>query len=311
MQIEPYQPINKTEWDSFISSSKNGTFLFERDYMDYHADRFTDCSLIVRNRSKIIAVVPANMEGDVIYSHQGLTYGGVIIGPKMTTPLFMEVFDEIVEAVKALGASSLVYKTVPSIYHKLPAEEDRYAFFLRNANLIRRDVLSVIRTSSTAPVQKRRMRGTRQAKEAHLSVGESDKWSDFWQILEGRLVSRYAAIPVHSLDEINLLHTQFPENIRLFVTSRGSEVLAGCVVYLTDRVAHAQYIAASDEGLSSGALDALFHQLITVHFRDTEYFDFGISNEKMGRYLNSGLVEYKEGFGARTVVHDHYELDIT
>ena len=39
-------------------------------------------------------------------------------------------------------------------------------------------------------------------------------------------------------------------------------------------------------------------------------FDFGISTEQGGRYLNEGLIFQKEGFGARTVVYDTYELNI-
>lgn len=41
-----------------------------------------------------------------------------------------------------------------------------------------------------------------------------------------------------------------------------------------------------------------------------KYFDFGISNENNGRFLNRGLIAQKEGFGARTIVHDFYELSI-
>ena len=58
-EIERYTPAKKDEWDQFVRQSKNGTFLFLRDYMDYHSDRFADFSLVARDGEKIIAVLPA------------------------------------------------------------------------------------------------------------------------------------------------------------------------------------------------------------------------------------------------------------
>ena len=49
IQVARYDKSQETEWNSFIGCSKNGTFLFNRGYMDYHADRFTDASLGFRD----------------------------------------------------------------------------------------------------------------------------------------------------------------------------------------------------------------------------------------------------------------------
>jgi hypothetical protein len=311
MQIEFYQQTNKVEWDDFVSYSKNGTFLFRRDYLDYHADRFSDYSLIARNENQIVALLPANIENGVVYSHQGLTYGGMVTSFTMTTPLFISIFEKLLDFIARQDASRIVYKTVPSIYHKIPAEEDRYALFLKDARLVRRDVLSVIIAGNNVPKQKRRMRGASRARKEGLEIHEGNHWAEFWPVLEARLKSSHQVAPVHSLEEIARLKDLFPKNIRLFVASRADEILAGCVIFQTDTTAHAQYIAASPEGQSNGALDLLFHQLINDVFQDTQYFDFGISNEEMGRVLNDGLIEFKEGFGARAIVHDHYELDLS
>jgi hypothetical protein len=310
MQVEIYQKSNKSEWDEFVSSSKNGTFLFKRDYMDYHADRFTDYSLIVRIENRIVALLPANRENEVVHSHQGLTYGGLIVNSAMTTTLYLLVFGELLEFLARQNVSSIIYKTVPGIYHKAPAEEDRYALFLHGARLICRDVLSVVSASNEMPVQKRRIRGAKSAEKSGLIISESRDWSGFWHILGERLKSRHQVSPVHSLDEILHLNALFPDNIRLFVALDGGKALAGCVIFHTAMAAHAQYIASSQEGQSKGALDLLFHQLIYEEFQDTQCFDFGISNEQKGRVLNGGLIDFKEGFGARAVVHDHYELDL-
>ncbi len=47
MTIIPYSINRKETWDAFVQASKNGTFLLQRNFMDYHSDRFFDCSLLI------------------------------------------------------------------------------------------------------------------------------------------------------------------------------------------------------------------------------------------------------------------------
>jgi hypothetical protein len=76
-------------------------------------------------------------------------------------------------------------------------------------------------------------------------------------------------------------------------------------------VARAQYIAADERARELGGLDFLFSYLITEVYEQKPFFDLGSSDEADGMYLNRGLIDQKEGFGARAVVHDHYELQLT
>ena len=46
--------------------------------MEYHNDRFEDFSLMVYKNGKLIALLPANKKDNIVYSHQGLSYGGVV-----------------------------------------------------------------------------------------------------------------------------------------------------------------------------------------------------------------------------------------
>lgn len=81
LHVELYTAAMKEEWDAFVDSSRNATFLLRRDYMDYHSDRFTDCSLIVRHGDKPVALLPASRHGSEARSHGGLTYGGLVLPP--------------------------------------------------------------------------------------------------------------------------------------------------------------------------------------------------------------------------------------
>ena len=87
-------------------------------------------------------------------------------------------------------------------------------------------------------------------------------------------------------------------------------MLGGIVMYVDDVVAHAQYISATLEGKRTGAQDAILNYLINDVYREKRYFDFGISTEDEGRYLNPGLQQNKESYGARAVTYDFYKLHI-
>jgi hypothetical protein len=312
LRVERYTTENEQEWNHFVHSSKNGTFLFDRGYMEYHCGRFADASLVVRDdHGRPIALLPASRHDRVLRSHGGLTYGGFVSGARMTTPRMLEVFDACLEHLRDDGIERLLYKCVPHIYHSLPAEEDAYALFVRDAALVRRDVTSAIDTRRPLPLQERRQRALQRARRAGLRVERTDEFHRFWPVLERNLAERHGRKPVHTLDEITYLAGRFPENIPLFVCTAGEDVLAGTVVYISANVCHIQYNAASDEGRRQGALDLVLAAVIERFSPTHRVIDFGISTERDGRYLNEGLIEYKEGFGARAVNYDFYELRLS
>ncbi|HVW07902.1 MAG TPA: hypothetical protein VHC90_04940 [Bryobacteraceae bacterium] len=312
MKIERYSPAARDEWNSFVATSRNGTFLFDRAYMEYHADRFPDHSRLIRNgKGELIAIFPASAANGTVTSHGGLTYGGCIVNERMTAPLMLCGMTALLESLKAEGFRQLIYKTIPRIFHRMPADEDQYALFAAGAELYRRDVWSVIDQSRRAALQSRRERSLKKAARHDLLVRESTDFAAFWEILTANLLERYGLKPVHELDEILLLRSRFPHSIRLFGSFEGPAMVAGAVIYDTGSVAHVQYNAASPRGKEFGALDLLLETLISQTYSSHAWFDLGSSTETGGRYLNRGLVEQKEGFGARTIAHDFYRLDLT
>lgn len=310
MRVERYQERWKDRWDDFVRRSKNGTFLFLRDYMDYHRDRFADHSLMVWDKSQLLALLPANRSGDLVASHAGLTYGGFVVDEQMKTPTMLELAHRVMDHLCREGVRRFLYKTVPHIYHRAPAEEDRYALFRLGAKMYRRDVTSVVECAGRLSFQRRRLRSMRKALAAGVTCGPTDDFETYWRILEHNLSSAHGVRPVHTVTEIRRLHRLFPQNIKLFGAFLDGEMIAGTVIYESASVAHAQYIATSDRGRVLGALDLLFFSLLTDEYSTKRYFDFGISTVEDGRLLNTGLIEFKEGFGARAVVHEFYELSL-
>ena len=311
-EIRRYTAERADEWNAFVAASKNGTFLFDRRYMDYHSDRFEDCSLMVYFKSRLYALLPANRLDDTLYSHQGLTYGGLVMSDSSTTALVRELFREMNDWLREAGVRKVVYKHVPWIYASLPAEEDLFALAnVCRASLSSRDVGSVVMLNRRLKFSTLRSRCVKKALKAGVEIRESQDCSEFWPLLEANLKAKYDARPVHSLGEIALLRSRFPRQIRLFVACREGRVIGGTLLYICARTVKTQYISANEEGRRVGALDLLFTTLMDQCSENgAEYFDFGTSNLPDNNDLNDSLIFQKEGFGGRAVCYDIYEYSL-
>ena len=275
-KIVRYNAVQADEWNQFVAQSKNGTFLFDRQYMDYHADRFHDHSLLFYRDEKLYALFPANENGKILYSHQGLTYGGLVTW----------------------------------IYHQIPAEEPLYAMYrVFDYRLMERDVSSTIVLAKPLKWKKDRRHGLHVASNNGIRVEKSDNYAEFWQILKENLQKCHGVSPVHTLDEILLLHQRFPSSIVLYAAYREQQMLGGCVVYITPQVVHTQYISSTAEGKRLGVINAIIKEII-VAYPEYMYLDFGKSTETHSDILNENLIYQKEGFGARAVCYDTYEWDV-
>lgn len=311
MEIRRYRREDKELWNSFVSKARNATFLFDRNYMDYHADRFDDNSFMFYHKGKLKAVLPANVAGDTLYSHQGLTYGGLLLDKKATVEDVLECFDSMNSWLRENGISKVVYKALPWIYQQYPSEEDLYALTWKcKAQLISRNIASTIIIDNKLKFAESRKSGIRKALSLNIEVGESNDVDGFWHVLEDNLGNRYNAKPVHTASEMKLLMSRFPNNIKLYVAKMNGEIVGGTLIYVTPQVVHTQYISASVEGKKHGALDLLFDYIINKVYANCRYFDFGKSTEQGGAYLNEPLIFQKEGFGGRGVCYDWYQWEL-
>jgi hypothetical protein len=311
IEIVKYSKNYKNQWNEFLLDGKNSTFLFNRDFIDYHSDRFNDYSLIILDEDKIAGLLPANIDDDgIAYSHQGLTYGGFVFCKDEKLNNILIYLHSAIKFLSENGIDKLKYKSFPRFYNTIGADEVDYSLFLLNARLYRRDTASVINLNDKIEYQNRRIRAIKKAKQLGVIILEKYSFSEFWnEILIPNLNERFGVNPVHSQVEIELLAKHFPTNIRQFNAYLNDKIVAGTTIFETSIVAHAQYISATNEGRNNGGLDLLFSHLIESQFNDKNYFDFGISNENQGKSLNHGLLDWKEGFGGRTFSHDFYEIE--
>ena len=309
MKIVKYSKQLLNLWNEHVIHSRTPHFMFHREYIEYHSDRFEDYSLIFKNeKGEIVALLPANIDGEVLYSHQGLSFGGLILSKSALAIDVQEIFSILKSWIsKNTSVQKIIYKKVPDIYSTQPNQEDLYFLHQIGASLNRRDLSTTINLNDPIPFQSMRKRLAKKGAKADLKIQKSTP-AEVWPVLESVLYEQHKTKPVHSSKEMILLTSLFPENITCWAAKYEEYVVSCVVIYKTCTVAHAQYIANSELGRSLGALDLLFQELIEVYSVDHLFFDFGISTERKGNHLNLGLINQKQGFGGRGIVHDFYEI---
>jgi hypothetical protein len=278
--------------------------------MEYHKSTFTDFSLLVFNKDTLVGLLPANTTDSLVYSHQGLTYGGLLLLPETKLPEAIFIFKTVLQYLQSQKITQLILKPIPNFYTTFPSQEIDYILFLTQAKNIQTNTTSVIQLQNKIPFNSLRKRGVKKGEKNNLLIKEESLFEAFWeQILIPNLQQQHQVKPVHSLEEITKLAAKFPNNIRQFNVYYNTKIVGGTTIFETKNTAHAQYISAGTNKQELGTLDFLFNFLIKERFKDKQFFDFGISNEDQGKKINNGLLQWKEGFGARTNVHQIFAID--
>lgn len=304
-----YQPEHKKQWDDFVRQAKNATFLFYRDFMEYHSDRFEDYSLMVFNDDQLFSVIPANRVGDKIYSHQGLTYGGLLISPKLKLTSFIEIFQSVLRFLEKESITRLELKLLPPFFSTFASDEINYALFCVEAQCFRCETFAVLDLQKPYQFSKDRKDGIKRGIKNNLEVKEDFDLVPFWEkLLIPVLEEKHEAKPVHSAEEIQRLKEKFPSQIRQFNVYDKNKLVAGTTIFETPLVAHSQYIAANADKNTNGSLDFLHNHLIKNVFPKKTFFDFGTFNLEQGTKINSGLGYWKQSFGAHIYAQNFYSI---
>lgn len=310
--IKRYQPEDYSLWNNFVKEAKNATFLFHRDFMEYHKDRFEDFSLLIFFNNKLSAILPANLKNNRLYSHEGLTYGGIVISEKLRSTVFFSIFKNLLIFLKNNGIEELYIKGFPHFYTSQFSDEIKYLQFILSAEIYRKDFCSVLSLQKEFRFSKSVVRYSAKAIKKKYKIVFDDTFDLFWNdVLEPNLLNTYKTVPVHSLEEIQLLKSRFPKQIQqVNVFSEHGDLLGGTTLFITDTVVHSQYISVHKNIENRGVLDWLYLSIFEKYKQSKIYFDFGISNENEGRKINKGLLEWKEKFGARAAIQEFYRFEI-
>ena len=310
IEVKRYNGKCASEWDAFVDNSKNGTFILKRGFMDYHQDRFSDHSLMIYQDQKLRAVVPAHEKDEVLYAHQGLTYGGFVWHKKIKFTQAFDCFKAALVYAHAQGLNTMNLKEIPRFYAQVPSDELDYFLNLEQAKCIKKDVALVIDYDNALGFEKNRREGLNRARRHELKVVCDDNFEGFWDtILIPQLSEKHSANPVHSLEEIKLLASRFPESIKQVSVYHKEKLVAGTTVFLTPTVVHPQYVMGDSDKNKLGSIDLAYDFIIKEFARGRRYFDFNTSSENNGALLNSGLLFWKQTCGARCITVSQYEIE--
>ena len=310
MQVIQYTPEKKQDWDSFLDTAVNSLFMFKRDYMEYHSDRFTDNSLMFYDDDSLVAVMPASIRDKVLSSHEGLTYGGLVFDKSMKQRRMNELTKCLMEYMQQNEVMKLIYKEIPYIYHSIPAEECEYSLFWNGARLVKMECSSVVNLQNRIKFPKGRKAQVSRAKREGVQVIDSTDFCTFIDLENEVLKEYHNSKAVHTGRELELLHNRFPDNIRLLVGMYQGKMIAGAVLFVYPNIVKTQYLAANDTAREIGALDLIISEALDEYSESKKWFDFGKSTEGAGDILNEGLIAQKEGFGGRTVMNKTWQLDV-
>ena len=310
--IKQYQASDYSMWNTFIGQAKNATFLFHRDFMEYHKDRFQDFSLMIFEDKKLVAVLPANQVSDTVFSHQGLTYGGLVYTAKLNGEKAAVIVDVLLSFLKENNVKTFYYKPIPSFYVSNGNAEIDFFLFKKGAFLDKKEMNLAINLAMPTTISKSKLKHFRKTEELDLELVEEQQLNSFWElVLEPRLLEKYDAKPVHTLKEISKLKVIFPSNIRQFSAYYEGVIIAGITIFESEKVVKSQYGATTKKGEEMRALDFLFINLIQKYKSEGKlFFDMGIVNEDDERGYNPGLLKQKEELGCSVFSQDFYKMKL-
>ncbi|MFV5688370.1 FemAB family protein [Flavobacterium sp. ZT3R25] len=310
--VKQYQESDYENWNAFIGQAKNATFLFHRDFMEYHKDRFQDFSLMIFENEKLVAVLPANKVGAIVYSHQGLTYGGLVYSPKINGEKVENILDSLLSFFKGNGIQSFYFKPIPLFYSSKGNAEMDFFMLKKGAFLDKKEMNLAIYLAMPLTISKSKLKHFRKIEELDLELVEEYQFEPFWElVLAPRLLEKYDAKPVHTLQEITELKENFPNNIKQFSVYYEGVIIAGITLFETETVVKSQYGATTKKGEELRALDFLFINLIRKYKREGKlFFDMGIVNDDNEKGYHTGLLKQKEELGCSVYSQDFYKMNL-
>jgi len=303
VRIERYDSHRHAIWDDFVRGSRNGHFMLQRAYMDYHAHRFADESLLFFRGDRLVAALPAHRCDGTLASHTGLPFAGLIVGPRTVHSDVRAVFDALGDYMSTNHLTRFTCTPTPVWYHSTPFEDDIYVLYALGARCTR------MKLSAGFPGAAPPCRSAQTAKELRrlerkyaCVFREIDDVAAFWPPLERFLCEYHGVRPVHTTQEMALLKSRFPREIRMVVAEAGGEVVAGLLIYLTGRVQRSQYVfrcGGDDRARISSRL--ILHVASHPEYQRA-WHDLGTSVNPLTGQIDAGILLNKEITGARGTI---------
>lgn len=313
--IKPYTSSQEDMWDDFVlNKSVNGTFLQTRNFLNYHpSERFVDASLMLYEKNRLIAVVPACeiIEGKdkIFFSHKGSTFGGIIIKKDYYVAekviAIVSKFDEYIKN----QYQKVVLKITSDLFSTEASDLLQYALGYcgyKNYNELSTYVdLKKLPNDVADEFDRNKIRNIMKCEEHSLTFRELTEDADierFYDLLEINL-SKYGVKPIHTVEEIkSFKNIRIPDNVKFYGVFENEVQVAGGMLFVFEQanVIHAQNLSADYRFTEYSPITYLYYRVIKQAKEDGyRFLSWGISTEEQGKVLNYGLIRNKESYGSK------------
>ena len=312
IEIFKFHESDRERWDLFVENSYEKNFLYSRAFLDYHGERFNDNSLFILDEKEgVLGILPAAIVGNKFISHPGLPYAGLLLHTKTSQTSWLKILDSINRFVtKTTNCKTFIYKLRPKIFRSSMFEEEAIA--CSKQSLVDRStgINSYIDYQLGYKFSKGRRHSVKKGKNADLKFKKIKLTSEFWALQSRVLEANHGVKPTHSFEDMLFIEKNFPENIDISIVTKNDQIVAGCVLFLFDRVAHTQYMFNTEIGRNISALDYLISCKIEKFQSSKFFFSFGVSTIENGSKINYGLMRQKEAFGAGSGLNEIFTWKI-
>jgi len=307
--IEKYSDKYRDDWNALVFNS-HAPFLFNRDFLEHHIDKYKELSLVIFYKDEFIGIFPASFNDNRIFSHGYLTYGGLTLRRELKTNRVIEVFKLIENKYKSLGFRFIELKLLPSFYRVTCSQSQEFALHYLGWSLIGRGLSSGLNLTQSS-FSKKKARDCKRGYAFQMNNG-SDSLEEIFTLINSGLKKKYSASAAHSAKDINNLQKIFPNNIKVFeLRDQEKNLLSAAIIFLSNQVAHIQYMTLSEIGRGYRALDSLIYQIYELYRDRYEWLEFGVSTTNYGKNFNETLATKKEEYGATPLCYDIYLKQLT
>lgn len=302
--LAAYRPQDRHTWDSLVKESPYATFQHQRDYIEYHKTRWIDASFFLKKGEELIAAIPGNSKENQLYSHQGLSFGGVLWRKGLSMEEKVTYIEDLPSLLSQAGFSSFHWKEVPSLFC------DERHIPMPNALLKKVNKGYFIPNDLDLNSIRKKRRLLKKAEKAALAITWDDDLAKFWQeIVQPIFREKFGSKPVHSLQEILQLKAHFPQHIQLVTVYQEKTLLGGIVLFCQGQWWHTQYTCGSSEGLLMGAIDLLMWQILNSAQNQGKTVSLGTALDDQGHFKAS-LAEWKKSWGALEIPWASFYIDL-
>ena len=315
-----YSKNDEAIWDKFVSDSNNGTIFHLRKFLNYHSkDKFVDHSILISKNNKLFSVLPAAervvANQKFLVSHPGSSVGSFVIPENLSIANSIELVSQIKNYAKKSDFNGIQITLPPNLYQKRLSNYMDFAFFKGGFVYKKREVTSILFLENNIETTLKKFRpshrrAVKTAQSKGVIVRESEKYDEYYKILQKNLSKRHGVNPTHTLRELKKLKTIFKDKVKLFSAFIDGKMIAGIVNFIiNDQVVLAFYISHDELYNQYRPLNILFYEVFSWAIESKyKVYDFGIFT--VNEEPNMGLGRFKENFGASGIFRDTIELNL-